>query len=104
MKLRPNRSAAPGKPDMPTHTRRPPAVIAADKAAKLQEKENQQKVLNDGVKALSKLEDKMMQDDKENEIDANHPPVSAMPKAVRKVNHSKTAAAGGVIFAQTYFS
>ena len=83
MRLRPNRSVAPGKPDMPA-PRKSSAEVAAEKTQKEQDKENKQKALDDGIKTLSKLEDEMQQNDKENDITANHPPVLTKSKVGRK--------------------
>jgi hypothetical protein len=83
MKLRPNHAAAPGKPNMPG-PKRSSAVVMAEKQVKQNEKEVKQKALENGIKALSKLEDEMAQQDKEKGLTVNHPPILMKPKVTRK--------------------
>jgi hypothetical protein len=83
MKLRLNHTAAPCKPDMPA-PKRLLAVVMAEKKEKQHAKEVKQKALDDGIKALSKLEDKMAKQDKENHLKVNHPPILTKPKVTRK--------------------
>jgi hypothetical protein len=91
MKLRPNRAAAPGKSDIPV-PKRPSAVVTAEKKEKQHAKEVKQTALNDRIKALSKLEDEMAKQDKENNLKVNHPPISTKPKVTRKRGNVAVAA------------
>jgi hypothetical protein len=69
--------------------KRPSAVVSAEREAKDQEIEAKRKAQNDSVAALARLEDNMHEEDKENEILANHPPISARRKAAPKVAIAK---------------
>ena len=75
MHLRPNCSVAPSKPDMPA-PRKLSVVVVVEKVKKQQDKKNKQKAIDNGVKALAKLEDEMVHKDKENDITADHTSVT----------------------------
>jgi hypothetical protein len=79
---------------MSRQTKRPSAVVAAEKAAKQQEKEDKERALEDSVKTLSRLEDQMAEQDKENDSNANRPPILTKPKAIRSV---KKAVEGEIV-------
>ncbi|KAK7461731.1 hypothetical protein VKT23_008160 [Stygiomarasmius scandens] len=91
MSLRRNRDPNPGVPDK-TASRRPSAVVQAEKKAKEAEKEANKTARQKAIANAAVLEDKMAQEDHDKEMSVNHPPIVPIQKKERKRPENRTPA------------
>lgn len=82
MALRRNRAEHPGAPDQ-KKAKRSSEQVAAEKAAKEQDKRDRAAKKARGITNAARVEDKMQEQDDRHERDANHPPPNTIQKILR---------------------